>query len=145
SYGALLHERRRAVHAATVEAVERLFPDPTADQVERLAHHAFAAEQWAKAAGYFHRAATQALGRSAYREAVALLARALATLGHLPETRETMTQAIDIRLDLRTALVGFEQFDRMLDELREAERLAEAIQDQHRLGRSLVYLTNHYY
>ena len=42
AYGSLLHERRRALHARIVEAIERLLRRRLAEQVERLAHHAAA-------------------------------------------------------------------------------------------------------
>ena len=44
AYGSLLQERRRALHARIVEAIERLSPDRLTDHVERLAHHAFRGE-----------------------------------------------------------------------------------------------------
>ena len=43
AYGGLLTERRRALHARIVEAIERLHGDRLAEQVERLAHHALRA------------------------------------------------------------------------------------------------------
>jgi class 3 adenylate cyclase/tetratricopeptide (TPR) repeat protein len=52
AYGSLLHERRRALHARVVDALERLHPDRPADQAVRLAHHAFRGEVWAKALAY---------------------------------------------------------------------------------------------
>jgi predicted ATPase len=41
AYGSLLQEQRRALHARIAVAIERLYPDRLAEQVERLAHHAF--------------------------------------------------------------------------------------------------------
>ena len=46
----------------------------------------------------------KALGRSAYREAAGSFEQALSALRHLPERRDTLEQAIDLRLALRTAL-----------------------------------------
>ncbi|HEY1332996.1 MAG TPA: AAA family ATPase, partial [Myxococcaceae bacterium] len=40
AYGGLLHGRRRELHARIVDAMERLYPDRLAEQVERLASHA---------------------------------------------------------------------------------------------------------
>jgi len=45
-----------------------------------------------------------AVARSAHREAVAAFDQALRALQHLPESRDTLAQAIDLRLELRTAL-----------------------------------------
>jgi class 3 adenylate cyclase len=43
AYGSLLQDRRRALHARIVEAIEALYPDRLAEHVDRLAHHAFRA------------------------------------------------------------------------------------------------------
>ena len=53
AYGSVLQERRRALHASIVEAIERLYPDRLVEQVELLAHHAFQGELWEKAADLF--------------------------------------------------------------------------------------------
>ena len=104
AYSSLLQERRRVLHARIVEALERLTPDRLAEQVERLAHHALHGEVWDKALAYCRQAGEKALGRSAYREAVGSFEQALSALSHLPETRATREQAIDLRLALRSAL-----------------------------------------
>ena len=106
AYGSLLQERRRALHARIVEAIERLYADRLTEQAERLAHHALRGEVWDKAVAYCRQAGTKALARSAFREVVACFEQALAALRHLPESRATQEQAIDLRFDLRTALLG---------------------------------------
>ena len=40
AYGSLLQERRRALHAQIVQAVERLYSDRVAEHAEQLVHHA---------------------------------------------------------------------------------------------------------
>jgi tetratricopeptide (TPR) repeat protein len=52
AYASLLHERRRALHARVVDAIERLYPNRLADHRDRLVHHAFRGEVWAKALAY---------------------------------------------------------------------------------------------
>jgi class 3 adenylate cyclase/tetratricopeptide (TPR) repeat protein len=64
AYGSLLQERRRALHAQMVEALERLYPTGLHDQLPRLAHHAFRAEAWAKALTYLKRQSDTAASRS---------------------------------------------------------------------------------
>ena len=73
AYGSLLQERRRALHARIVDAIETLYPDRLAEHVERLAHHAFRGEVWEKAVTYLRQAGAKAFARSANREAVACL------------------------------------------------------------------------
>src|SRR5436853_6650908 len=65
AYGSLLHERRRALHARIVDAIEQLYPDRQAEQVERLAHHALRGEAWDKATAYLRQAGLKATARSA--------------------------------------------------------------------------------
>ena len=45
------------------------------------------------------------MAQSAHREAVGYFEQALIALQHLPETRDTREQAIDLRLALRSALL----------------------------------------
>ena len=86
AYETLLQERRRALHARIVEALEALAGDRVAEQVERLAHHALRGEVWDKALAYCRQAGEKAMARSAYREAVGYFEQALSALPHLPET-----------------------------------------------------------
>jgi tetratricopeptide (TPR) repeat protein len=83
--------------------------------------------------------------RSAYREAVEYFEQALGALPHLPETRDTRAQAIDLRLALRSALQPAGDFGRILAALREAEALAEALDDRRRLGQVSRFLSNYFY
>jgi tetratricopeptide (TPR) repeat protein len=135
AYGSLLQERRRALHARIVEAIEGLYADRLSDQVERLAHHAVRGELWDQALAYCRQAGGRAEARSAYREAVAYFEQALAALEHLPECHETLEQAIDLRLDLRNALLPLDEQTRLFEHLRAAEPLAERLGDPQRLGR----------
>ncbi|MGH8059717.1 MAG: AAA family ATPase, partial [Candidatus Entotheonellia bacterium] len=56
AYSSLLQERRRALHARIVEALEALAEGMVAEPVERLAHHALRAEVWDKALAYCRQA-----------------------------------------------------------------------------------------
>jgi class 3 adenylate cyclase/tetratricopeptide (TPR) repeat protein len=145
AYESLLQERRRALHGHIVEALETLYPDRLADQVERLAHHALRGEVWGKALPYFQEAGAKAAARSAYWQAVACFEQALIALEHLPERQDTREQAIDLRFELRNALLLLGEYERIFDCLREAETLAEALNDQRRLGRVSYYMTNYFW
>jgi tetratricopeptide (TPR) repeat protein len=134
AYGSLLQERRRELHARTVEAIEGLYADRLTEQVERLAHHALRGEVWDKALAYCRRAGEKAMARSAHREAVSYFEQALTALAHLPEHRDTLEQAIDLRCDLRNALLPLGDHAWTLDHLRAAEALAERLGDPQRLG-----------
>jgi class 3 adenylate cyclase/tetratricopeptide (TPR) repeat protein len=140
AYGSLLQERRRALHARIVEAMEGLSADRLTDQVERLAHHAVRSELWDKALAYCRQAGGRAAARSAYREAVAYFEQALVALEHLPECYDALAQAIDLRLELRNALLPLDEQARVFDHLRAAEPLAERLGDLQRLGRIVSLL-----
>jgi predicted ATPase len=92
-------------------------------------------ELWDKALAYCRQAGDRATARSAYREAVAYFEQALAALEHLPERHEMLEQAMDLRLDLRNALLPLDEQARLFDHLRAAEPLAERLDDPQRLGR----------
>jgi tetratricopeptide (TPR) repeat protein len=145
AYETLLQERRRALHARIVVALENLVGERVAEQVDRLAHHALRGEVWDKALAYCRQAGEKALARSAYREAVGYFEEALSALTHLPEARDTREQAIDLRLALRTALFPSGDSGRILATLREAEALAVALDDPRRLGQVSIFLSIHFY
>jgi class 3 adenylate cyclase/tetratricopeptide (TPR) repeat protein len=140
AYRSVLQERRRALHAMIVDAIEAVYPERLTQQVERLAHHSFRGEAWEKAVTYLRQAGARAFARSANREAVGSFEQALAALQHLPETRGTLEQAIDLRFDLRTALFPLGEFERIVGCLREAQGLARTLDDQRRLGQLSVYM-----
>jgi tetratricopeptide (TPR) repeat protein len=100
---------------------------------------------WDKALAYGRQAGEKAMARSAYREAIGSFEQALSALPHLPETRDTRGQAIDLRLALRTALWPSGDLGRILAYLREAEVLAASLDDQRRLGQVLFMLSNLFY
>ena len=74
------------------------------------------------------------------REAAAAFEQALTALGHLPESRDTREQEIGLRLDLRTMLSGLGEHEQLFAHLQQAEILAEALEDQRRLGQVSAYM-----
>jgi class 3 adenylate cyclase/DNA-binding winged helix-turn-helix (wHTH) protein/tetratricopeptide (TPR) repeat protein len=140
AYQGLLQHRQRALHARITEAIERLSSERVSEQAELLAHHALRGELWQKAVVYLRQAGLRAMARGANREAIVHLEQALSALRRLPETREGTELTIDIRLDLRNALLAPGDWARMGDHLREAEMLARSLGDQHRLGRIATFM-----
>ena len=144
AYGGLLQERRRALHARIVDTIEAIYPDRLSEHVEQLADHAFRGEVWHKAVTYLRQAGATAVARSSNREALAYFEQAMAALGHLPETRETLEQAFDLRLDLRNSLHTLAAFERVEGYLHEAEHLATMLDDQRRLGWVSAFMCAHH-
>ena len=141
TYGSLLQDRRRALHVRIVETIERMYLDRLAEHVERLAHHAFLGQDWAKAVTYLQQAGARALALSVHREAARFFEHALTALTHLPQTRETLEQAIDLRFDLRNALLPLVEWGRIKEYLREADALARKCNDQRRLASVAGYMS----
>jgi class 3 adenylate cyclase/tetratricopeptide (TPR) repeat protein len=144
AYASLLHERRRALHAGMVEAIERVRADRLDEHVEQLAHHAFRAEAWDKAVTYHRRAGAKALARSAHPEAVASFELALAALAHCPVTPETQAQGVDIRFDLRNSLWPLGRLQQLVEHLQQAEVIAERLDDPRRRGQVAAYMSQFY-
>ena len=134
TYGNLLQERRRELHARIVAVIERLHRDRLAEHVERLAYHAIRGGLWDKAVTYLREGSIRAARRSAYAEALASFEEAFRALAYLPTSSEAKIQAIDLRLDSRAVLAPLGQYGRILDYMREAEALAREVGDRRRLG-----------
>ncbi len=132
-YGGLLHDRRRALHARIVRAIETLHAERLSDHVDRLADHAFRAELWEEAVGFLSQAGERAADRSANREAVSLFERTLEALGRLPETPQTARQTLDLLRRFPGPLMALGELQQMLDNARRAEPLAQAMGDERAL------------
>ena len=139
AYGSLVQERRRHLHARVVEAIEQLYPVRLNEHVELLALHATRGEDWTKSLAYSTQAGTKSLGRSANRDAVSYFEQALHALQQLPQSRENLERAVDVRLSLQASLFPLGELERMLNVLREAEELSKSLDDERRLAWALVY------
>jgi len=65
---------------------------------------------------------------------------AFTALKHMPETRDAVTQAIDLRLLLEMPLVQSGQMRRLLENIQEADKLVRKVDDPLRKGRVLALL-----
>ena len=142
AYASLLRERRQSLHAAILAAMERLFPDQLIEHMEQLADHALRGEVWPKAVTYCRLAGTRAQALSANHAAVTHFQQALDALGHLDEMPDTIGTAVDVRLELRSALSPLGEHKKMFETLGEAERLAGQLGDSRRLGRVVAFRSN---
>ena len=141
AYGGLLQERRRELHARIVEAIETLHQDRLDAEIERLAHHAVRGELREKAVDYTRQAGLKAAARSALSDARVWFEQALGVLEALPESPSTLEQSFEIRLELRPVLNQLGEVQRVRDRLREAEALAERLNDDRRRGRAGAFVT----
>ena len=138
TYRSVLRERRRELHARTVEAIERRHATGLAEHVERLVDHAVRGEVWDKAAAYGVRAGTRALDRSADAPtAQAFFEVALQALGHLPERRETLEQALEVRFLMSNPLFALGASEAYLSRAAEAVAIADRLGADEHLARAL--------
>jgi tetratricopeptide (TPR) repeat protein len=142
AYGSLLAERRRALHARVLGALETVFADRLDEHVAALCHHAVQGAVWEKAVSYGRRAGVRAALRSASREAIARFEDALRAVGRLPPTPVNLERAMDLRFDLRNPLFVLGDITGALGVLNDVARLAERAGDAERLGRACAYLAN---
>jgi tetratricopeptide (TPR) repeat protein len=139
TYGSLLADQRRQLHAQIVTAIERIYPDRLSEHVERLAHHALRGQLWDQAVRYSRQAGTRALDRSAFREALIHFEQAVTALRELPDSPERNQKLVDLCSDQRSALWPLGEFVRLGEVLSGARALAERLDDQRQLGRLLGY------
>lgn len=141
AYTTLMQERRRRLHAQIFHALQTSVLPDSVDRAAQLAYHAFRAEVWDKALVHLRRAAANAVARSADTDAIRYLDQAVTALSHLPDDPAHLEQAIDVRLELRNALMPLGDRARMYRSLIEAEALARRLGDSGRLGWVCGYLT----
>ena len=131
AYSSVLQERKRALHAAIVEAIEGMYAERLSEQIDLLAHHALRGRVLDKAARYLRQAGMRAAARSANHEAVQLFEQALAVLDELPASPETVLEMLDIRIALGPALVATKGPTQqpVEDSYLKALALAESVED----------------
>jgi class 3 adenylate cyclase/predicted ATPase len=104
AYGTMLHERRKALHERTAQAIETLYRTSLDEHYSDLAHHYNRSSNTEKAIKYLHLAGQQAAQRWANVEAIMHLTTALDLLNTLPDTRERVQQELMLRVTLGAPL-----------------------------------------
>ncbi len=104
TYGSLLQDRRRAIHARIVGVIERVYADRLAEHVDRLAHHAFRGEVWDKALHYLRQT-----GSSGTKPSIDAVFGGPETPGHL-WFRGQHERALALALRERTFSASFRNF-----------------------------------
>jgi class 3 adenylate cyclase/tetratricopeptide (TPR) repeat protein len=140
AYGELVQERRKALHAKVIEAIERLTGERRTEHAETLARHAVRGELWDKAVDFLSEAGAKAFASGAVQESLVRHERALEIIPRLPACADTIRRAIDVRSNFFQPLISLGQVPRIVQLLREAEKLGREIEDQPRLGRISVWM-----
>ena len=127
TYGSLLQERRRTLHGKILDAIEQLYTERLSERVEQLGHHALRAERWDKAVEYLRQAGVRAFERSANREAASAFEQSLLAIAHLPQTRETIEQTVDLCLAMRPCVTPLADMKRLLATVQRAAPLIASL------------------
>jgi len=142
-YDRLLPPSRRILHAAVGQAIETLYTSALEAHAPALGYHFREGGVMDRAVVFLALAATQALSRSAYRDAAAWCEQALAGLRHLPATRENLACDVDVRISLSSAMYFQSQIAASVEQVKEAEKIAGELGDTRRLSGALLWLTRH--
>jgi hypothetical protein len=139
AYDSLTSNGRRMLHRRTLLAMEGLYADSLHDLAEKLADHAFRAEEWDAAATYLVQAADKAVDLSAYNKAARWLEQAVLAVDSLPESPERDRRAIDVRTRMRPVYDATGSFAKAAIRLQEAKSLAEKLGELERLWQALIH------
>ncbi len=104
AYDSLLRTTRQRYHARIAEALVARFPESVQGRPELLAHHLSGAGRHADAATHWEAAADYAAKRSAAKEAVSHLRRALSDIERLPDERTRMERELSVLAALAPVL-----------------------------------------
>ncbi|SHH44684.1 Predicted ATPase [Bradyrhizobium erythrophlei] len=140
AYVTMLKSRRRQLHSSIAKVLVERFPEMAENLPELIAHHFTEAGLLSEAIVYWVKAGRLALARSANREAANSFERALSLLETLPETRETLQKAVDLRFDLAASLFPLGAFERIIHCIREVEGLARTLDDQRRFAQLSAHM-----
>jgi class 3 adenylate cyclase/tetratricopeptide (TPR) repeat protein len=145
AYESLLKSRRHQLHGRIARTLEERFPDVVASQPEIVAHHFTEAGLVDPAIDYWLRAGEKAYSLYANQDAVRFFESALTLLQKLPETRDNLERAVDIRFQLRNALLPLGETDRVLRSLDELDPILACLGDKLRSAQYAAYRCNHHF
>ncbi|HWN44587.1 MAG TPA: AAA family ATPase, partial [Thermoanaerobaculia bacterium] len=137
TYGSLLHDRRRALHARVLAAMEHAGSSRLSLDTERLAHHALKGEEWGRAAQYLHLAGRRAIAQARYPSGVGFYEAAIRALDQQGEDAD-LTLKLDAYLELGTARTESGELEGYRQLMDQAEALARTLNDRERLAQVRV-------
>jgi tetratricopeptide (TPR) repeat protein len=100
---------------------------------------------WPEAVEYLQRSGEKAFALYANAEAAEYFERALAALQHVPRSRATLEQDVDLRLELRNALIALCELDRIGKCLDALEPLVAQLGDSKRAARLASFRCNQHF
>jgi len=135
AYNSLLQQRRKEIHENIGTAIEKIYSDRLEEFYEVLAYHYSKSENLKKSAEYLKLSGQKATKSNSPREAYSFLTDAISMLKKMEEDEETIRALIEVYVLLGSYIVFQEFRDRILDNMREGERLAKSIGDEKNLAK----------
>ena len=129
AYHSLPLRTRKKLHERTGGTIEQLYPDRLDEFYETLAHHYNMSQNWGKACQYLKLSGDKATQSCANREALQHYRDAIGALNKQDQSRDGQTLELEIRLAMDGALRALDYPEGSLENLQEAERLAEELGD----------------
>ena len=145
AYSSLPRERKRALHAKAAQALAVVSGGRLEEQVPAIALHAEQGQLWPMAVEYLQRSGEKAFGLYANAEAQDYFERALVALGHLPRTRATLELGVDLRFEMRNALIALCKLDLIRKCLEDVEPILAELGDAQRSARYAAFRCNHHF
>ena len=106
AYGMMMRGTRQRLHAQIVQALETDFPDAAEMEPEVVALHCVGADLIDKAVGYWLKAGTRAVTRSANREAIDHLTKGIGLLPRISDSPERARTELTMQLTLGHASIA---------------------------------------
>jgi DNA-binding SARP family transcriptional activator len=149
AHAGLVPAQTGAIHRVIAASIEAVYAADLGPHAAALAAHYRTGEVWDKAARYLVEVGKALAGvaqtpapeltltddqltRIAYRDAASAFADALEATRHLPESRASLEQAVDIALELHTSYYALGELERSYQALREAQAPAATLGDPRR-------------
>jgi tetratricopeptide (TPR) repeat protein len=145
AYESLPKSHRHQLHGQIARALEERFAAIVASQPEIVAHHFTEAGLVDAAIEYWLKAGAKAYSLYANEDAVRFFELALTLLKKLPETRDNLERAVDIRFQLRNALLPLGETDRISRSLDELDPILACLGDKLRSAQYAAYRCNHHF
>ncbi len=139
TYESVLRRQRRVYHAQIADWLVERSGDRINEYIGLIAEHYERAGQTEKALAYLNQAAEQALGISAYREAISLLEKALGVLREEPDSTAALQEG-QIKLQLGQAYRGLSDFNKAKELYEESLALFAAVNHDEGIVRALYEL-----
>ncbi len=132
AYESMLEAARVRIHGEILAAMEADAAAQKEDRSSLLCHHAHRARAWRKTIDYARSVARTCIARSALADASDKYRLAIEAIDALAPSTEREQEAIDLRIESRTAFSGSGRVDLWLGLAKQAEERAAAIGDKPR-------------